>query len=347
MRKRKIAGLPSRILLWGAGVQGKEFIDKFEKNKELYNDYIVGIVDKDSNKAGRTIKGIVIYTVSEARELDFDYIVITTQYYSEVKEQIKAQWEIEEYKVLIEIEYEKLCYSRRRYNNYYSDVALSGNNNISVPVVYTAITGEYDNLHAPLYVDHSMEYICFTNNRNLKSKIWKIVYVDNEGLSDVLLARKIKLFPYKYMKGVPSSIWIDGKLQIIGDLQELVNIYCNSSPIFCFGHFLRNCIYDEAVACLINNKTSKEAVIPQICAYYQEGYPFDAGLYETGLIYREHNDEVMSLMEAWWEEILRFTYRDQISFPYIVKKNGLKPDIADLYIYKNKYLKFYNHAKLT
>lgn len=340
-------GSTYKILLWGAGVQGREFLDKLEKNKELYRDYVLGIVDNDPNKAGYTIKGKNIYTACEVCGMDFDYIIITTKYYLEVKEQIVSKWNVDEYKIFLQVEYEKFCYARQVYNNYYCGIELRREKPIKVPVVYTAITGDYDELHDPTYIDHNIEYVCFTNNKKIKSSIWRIVYVENEGLSDVLLARKIKLFPHKYLNGRASSIWVDGKLQIIGDLQELVNTYCNSSPIFCFSHFLRNCIYDEAVACLTNNKISKQEIMPQICSYYQEGYPFDAGLYETGFIYREHNEKVMCLMDAWWNEILKFTYRDQISLPYVVKKIGLKPDIADLYVYKNKYLKFYEHMKIA
>jgi hypothetical protein len=43
-------------------------------------------------------------------------------------------------------------------------------------------------------------------------------------------------------------------------------------------------------------------------------------------------------MEEWWKEIEKFSYRDQISFPYVCWKNDFKPDICDQDIYNNEWL---------
>lgn len=44
-------------------------------------------------------------------------------------------------------------------------------------VLYTAIFGNHDKLKEPV-VTNGWEYILFTNNRELKSDIWDIRYVD-------------------------------------------------------------------------------------------------------------------------------------------------------------------------
>ena len=36
-------------------------------------------------------------------------------------------------------------------------------------VVYTAITGNYDELKEPIFIDQNIDYVCFTNNKNIKS----------------------------------------------------------------------------------------------------------------------------------------------------------------------------------
>ena len=43
-------------------------------------------------------------------------------------------------------------------------------------IVYTAITGGYDNLHDPQYVTKGWQYICFSDVM-LKSKIWDVKVV--------------------------------------------------------------------------------------------------------------------------------------------------------------------------
>ena len=43
--------------------------------------------------------------------------------------------------------------------------------------VYTCITGDYDDLHEIEKPEKGVDYYCFTNNKNLKSKTWKIVQI--------------------------------------------------------------------------------------------------------------------------------------------------------------------------
>ena len=42
--------------------------------------------------------------------------------------------------------------------------------------VYTCITGNYDNLLEISEKSDKIDYICFTDNKNLKSASWKIKY---------------------------------------------------------------------------------------------------------------------------------------------------------------------------
>lgn len=40
-------------------------------------------------------------------------------------------------------------------------------------VVYTCITGDYDRLNDPVVVGNGIDYVCFTDSKNVNSKIWK------------------------------------------------------------------------------------------------------------------------------------------------------------------------------
>ena len=59
--------------------------------------------------------------------------------------------------------------------------------------VYTCITGNYDNLNELKNPEKNIDYYCFTNNKNLSSKTWKVVQIKNGGLDNCRLARKIKI----------------------------------------------------------------------------------------------------------------------------------------------------------
>ena len=67
-------------------------------------------------------------------------------------------------------------------------------------VCYTCIIGNYDTLKDPKYITDNFDYICFTNNKNLKSNIWTIKYIDvsfNDKISQIKFQRYLKVNPQK------------------------------------------------------------------------------------------------------------------------------------------------------
>lgn len=79
-------------------------------------------------------------------------------------------------------------------------------------VCYTCITGGYDRLKEPLVVSKGIDYICFTDNPFLKSKVWQARPIPKEldYLSNVKKQRIVKICPHRYLKEYDISIWVDG-----------------------------------------------------------------------------------------------------------------------------------------
>jgi len=47
-------------------------------------------------------------------------------------------------------------------------------------------------------------------------------------------------------------------------------------------------------------------------------FPSHAGLWETGVLLRKHNDrELVLLNELWWDIVKLYSKRDQLSFPVV------------------------------
>ena len=68
-------------------------------------------------------------------------------------------------------------------------------------VVYTAIIGNYDELKEPKVISEGFDYVCFTDDVKLKSKVWKIIVVDNpQRLDNTRLSRKIKILCNFFLK---------------------------------------------------------------------------------------------------------------------------------------------------
>lgn len=204
-------------------------------------------------------------------------------------------------------------------------------------VVYTAITGKYENLKEPKFVSTKCDYICFTDDENMKSNVWQIRKIKDTCNNPIKTARKYKILPHLYLADYEYSIWIDGSIVIIGDLSKFLKNELGNAKMAFFKHPNRNCIYDEAKICSIK-KDNRKIIEKQMKRYKQKGYKEKQGLIASGIIIRKHNDDaVIRLMKAWWKEVASFSIRDQLSFNYVVWKNQATYKIIKKNIFSNEY----------
>lgn len=47
-------------------------------------------------------------------------------------------------------------------------------------VIYTCITGGYEQLREPSFVNDDFDYICFADNESIKSNVWQIKEIPSE-----------------------------------------------------------------------------------------------------------------------------------------------------------------------
>jgi len=198
-------------------------------------------------------------------------------------------------------------------------------------VVYTCITGGYDNILEPSFVTPGVDYICFTDDKTLKSKTWKFRSIPEDllGYSKVAQQRGVKMLPHKYLNDYDISIYVDGSVVVRGDVKEfLKTLDFDSYSVFISEHPQRKCIYAEKDACVKIKKITGNAVKlaeEQMKRYRSEGFPENFGLVQANIIIRKHNDSYCKmLMEGWWEEFKENAPRDQLSFNYVLWKIGSK-----------------------
>lgn len=326
-----------RIVIFGAGNTGAKLVANIFNS--IVKDEIALVVDNDKEKYGKEIsKGYFVSNPERIRDADFDFIVIASIYVQEIKGQL-LKYNLGN-RIILVSEYYRNLYSRIKYFERYDNKQSTNHKVFSEKiVVYTAITGDYDTLQSPTFFNDDIKYFCFTNNKKIRSDKWNVIYIDDEKLNNMMLAKKVKMFPDLYLPDNVTSVWVDGKFQVVGNLIEYIKRYERSSPILCFPHFARSCIYDEAARCVTDGIGNKKEIIHQIAEYERNNYPHDNGLYEMGCIVRNHNNpKVKELMNNWWLEVKNHSYRDQISFPYVCWKNNFKPDICDQDLYNNQWL---------
>lgn len=194
-------------------------------------------------------------------------------------------------------------------------------------VVYTAIFGDYDDIQEPIYVNSLIDYVIFTDKEVPETSAWKKLniedYIDTNNMDSYTISKYIKLFPHVFFKEYTHSIWVDGTTKIWADLYAFVD-RLNGNAIGMFDNPVHDCIYTEANFLIYYNRVPYKLIKKQIRDYRAQGYPFHNGMYECTIIVREHNvEKCKEIMEEWWNQIRKYTLRDQISLPYVLWKQGI------------------------
>ena len=236
-------------------------------------------------------------------------------------------------------------------NQYRNRIAASRESQLAVTVkkgrgvIYTAITGGYDDIKEP-YKIPGVDYICFTDNKSLKSDDWEIRYLLEDENDSIRKARKCKILPHLYLDGYDYAIWVDAKMSIDKDILELIRLFSVESALLCFPHYQNDCVYQEAEACIALGKGVREEIDRQIARYRKEKYPEHNGMIDSAVLFRLINDtELIKMEECWWNEISNESYRDQLSFNYSCWKNNFRYDLCNMPIYRNEYFSVHYHNK--
>ncbi|GMY28490.1 probable hexosyltransferase MUCI70 [Fagus crenata] len=156
---------------------------------------------------------------------------------------------------------------------------------------------------------------------------WRIVVVRELPFTDQRLNGKIpKMLGHRLFPHAKYSIWVDSKSQFrrdpLGVLEAL--LWRSNSVLAISEHGARSSVYDEAKAVVKKNKATPEEVEVQLTQYRHDGFPEDKrfngkkALAEASVIVREHTPLTNLFMCLWFNEVVRFTSRDQLSFPYVL-----------------------------
>jgi len=196
-------------------------------------------------------------------------------------------------------------------------------NYVNKNVCYTCIIGQYDTLKDPDYITVGWDYICYTDNPNLTSTKWDIRLIpDNiRGLDNSRQNRYIKILPHILFPEYDFSIYVDGSMKPIGDLnmmkQELFSD--DHIPLYLMPHNKRNCTYQEFFACSKQNKDDQNILEMQCRKYHEEGFPYDFGLSHNCILFRYHNNpNCIKIMETLLDQIVNYSLRDQLSMMYSI-----------------------------
>ena len=136
-------------------------------------------------------------------------------------------------------------------------------------------------------------------------------------------ARHYKACPHLYLDA-DVFIWVDGNVRLLADPQEIVDLYLGNADLAIFRHPDRGCLYVEADFCAKHGKDSRRVLNRQTAVYRLEGMPTGWGLPETRCVIRRNTEQMRELGDRWWDELSKYSVRDQVSLPFVCWKMGVK-----------------------
>lgn len=207
-------------------------------------------------------------------------------------------------------------------------------------MVYTALLGGYEDLSAqPLAATSELEFICFTDDPDLVSDDWRIVLIEPRIAGDsVRSQREIKIMVHRYLAGYEESLYIDNSIELVCDPTRILDEWLHDADHAVSQHSYRERLHEEFDEVIRLNYDDATRVHEQLWTYAH----FAPDLLErrpvwNAIIARRHVPAVFEAMEVWWEHVLRYSRRDQLSALFALREPSLRLKVLELDNFESEY----------
>lgn len=219
--------------------------------------------------------------------------------------------------------------------------------------VSSCIFGNSDKLRTPTgkkVTQSSKKHVCFvmfvdeTTLETMSSEgrqpdengyigLWKIVVVKNLPYTDMRRTGKVpKFLTHRLFPSARYSIWLDSKLRLQSDPLLILEYFLwrRHFEYAISNHYDRHCVWEEVMQNKRLNKFNHTIIDEQFAFYQSDGLTrFNASdpnkllpsyVPEGSFIVRAHTPMSNLFSCLWFNEVNRFTPRDQLSFAYTYMK---------------------------
>lgn len=199
-------------------------------------------------------------------------------------------------------------------------------------VVFTALLGNYERLlDQPVAKDSTADFICFTDDRSLTSTDWEVVLIDPLLPLDMVRSqRALKIRGHRRLEDYGRWLYIDNAVLLRKDPIEILDDWLSDADYAVSRHSFRDVLIDEfdAVAALQYDDAAR---IAEQLLHYAELYPdlLEGPVYWNGMIARRNTAAVHRMASLWFDHVLRYSRRDQLSATVAIATSGLAVRVLD------------------
>jgi hypothetical protein len=198
-------------------------------------------------------------------------------------------------------------------------------------VVYTVLIGRGDRISKLNFnINNDIEYVCFTDHKDLVPKGWKVILVDDSFKKELInpilcklpnlqqnnptiINRIIKLHPHVFLGNYEKSMYIDAHIELKQCMSNLIDDALQEANWLSPAHRWGGNVLIEGLRCYERNKINIEELYEFLDKMISVSIGVDVPFTENGIIIRNHLDlSVIKMCEQWWDYFAEGPYRDQL-----------------------------------
>jgi len=195
-------------------------------------------------------------------------------------------------------------------------------------ILYAAVFGKKSRFRKPVISGLDIDKILYTDlpQSLLEDHAFYSVRETNLNyLDSVRRNRFMKIcIPDEIFYNYEYSLYMDYKHPTTINFDDMLDCLELGSDILTTKHPRRDCVYEEGKVCIEKKKDNGKDILRALDFYRNENYPVHNGLYANWWIFRRHTKEMRELSKLWWEQVKKYSCRDQISLPYVAWKHNIK-----------------------
>lgn len=303
------------VCVWGAGTLGKGFVKEILAKKAIQIDYYC-----DSNREllnSEIVDGILCYEKEKLLSKTSNTICILALSCSFIGSVYKQLTDFGVKNIITYDDLLELEEVRGWYLPFITKKKIA---------IYSCITKGYDELQEPEEILDSCDYYLLSEEAPKGDSIYQWIDINKEMTNGIIngrmLNRYCKINAHKFFQDYQYSIYFDGNLKIKGNIDQTIH-KLKKTRIGVFGSNYSENPYIDALRCMKVGLACPEKTYQQVERYWNQGMPENVGSFLCGILVREHNNPIcVKIMEDWWTEVRNNCMRDQVSFPYVLWKNG-------------------------
>lgn len=193
--------------------------------------------------------------------------------------------------------------------------------------VYRALIGGYEQLREEEVArDSDLPFICFTDDPHLTSETWEVVLVERRIPRDATRsARALKIIGHPALDEYDETLWVDNTVALTKAPDALFDDWLSEVDVAAPLHSYRTSVLAEAEAVIDGGLDDYARVYEQVAHYLMDGGDvLEENPHWTGILARRRTPVTDAAMQTWWEQVLRHSRRDQLSFVPAMRTHGVR-----------------------